>query len=259
MPHALETLRPTLEAIPADQVTRPSLPVHVEIYQVQRLLHYLAEHPDVAAALVKVGIDKDALDELRQVTEATREAQIDWDTRRARRRDGSVSAQLKTGYDLRAKVMRACVFNAGDDPQADEKLGRIRDGEGHDDMLADLLTQEAFLETHADLFARDETFDIKAARAELRATHDAIAPLLADETTEDEDERAKQLRDRAFMHLTDRIQRVRRAGRYVFDDDPVTAARFANTYQRQRNARYRGAQATTQDVPVPAQPEITTS
>ena len=48
---------------------------------------------------------------------------------------------------------------------------------------------------------------------------------------------AKDLRDRAYTYLHERVADVRAAGRYAFKDDEQMARKFASAYLRRRRAR----------------------
>ena len=219
------------------------------------MLFFIVREQDARDRLARVGVSSEVLSDLETAHAAAQQAHTEWRDAFVRSRSSGSKEAFERAYDTRARVLRAADFNTYGDPQAAERLSRIREGEGEADLLDDLVQLASFLEHHEQAFEQDKSFSVGDERHALLALHNDLADARAERLTDAEADRARDTRDRAFMHLGALVSRVRRAGQYVYGDAPTEAARFVNTYNRRRNARHRG---TEEEAPVsPSQPSET--
>jgi hypothetical protein len=236
----LESLRPTLLAIPAEDVDAPNLPMAVALQEAHDL-HTLASDAAVRTKLLAVGIRAEDVDALHTAVVAARQAQSAWVVVRDRSKSDAQKQREAAGYALRADLLAACRWNLRADRVARATVQAIAEGEGVADLIQDLVDLAALVERHPGAFGGDTTFD---AATQVSAARDRAAELEAGtsaerlETTQRE---AKDLRDRAYTYLDDRVALLREAGRYAYRDDEATWRRFTSEYRRRH--RRRGASA----------------
>ena len=243
---ALETLTPALHALPQDQVQSPQAPVHVTLRSGRTMLDF-ALLKDNARTLEQVGFGGEELEEVRQSLEALDQAQQSWRSVYNRRAfEGALSQRLEDAYDLRDRVLRAAEFNLSDDPQLHVVLQNVRLGEGHGDLVEDLGVLARVLEAQKQAFAKDKTLDVAATVKELDQEAKAIATELAqfDGSKAAGYDEAIELRDRASTFAQHQLRRLRRAGRYAFQDHAPSSDRFVDTYQRDRKRAQRDTTQT---------------
>lgn len=170
---------------------------------------------------------------------ASRQAQSQWVVIRDRGKPRAQHERERAGIVLRSEISAACRWNLRHDRAAQAVLDDIARGQGVADLIQDLLTLAALLDRHESAFDPDETFDAPAhAEAARSAAEEITAGLSESRLTADRDA-AKDLRDRAYTHLTKLVSALRDAGRYAFRREPQRAAAFGSEYQRRAHARAR--------------------
>jgi hypothetical protein len=118
-----------------------------------------------------------------------------------------------------------------------EVLSRIREGEGLEDLIADLDALADLCEGNRAAFARDQLFDLEGSITAARQQADALRQVLSSARLDDEQLRARDLRDRAWTHLNGLLTELRQAGRYAWQSDAEMSARFTSPYLRRRPRR----------------------
>lgn len=241
----LEHLRPELDAIPADAVIEPNIPVPI-VLQEAHDLHVALDIGDTWAQVIAVGLDPALISSLRAAIAAARQAQSQWTIVRDRSKPRAQREREVAGEVLRRELVAAIRWNLHRDQQAQGVLDRIAKGEGVPDLVQDLEDLAALITSHQADFVLDTTFDAPA-RAEIaRTMASEISEGLALGRADVDQAASKRLRDRAYTHLVRVVAEIRRAGRYAFREQPQRAAVFTSRYRRRiRRAalRRRGAAA----------------
>lgn len=245
-PH-LEALEPTLVAMDSADVTQPGFPMAVFLQEAADLATLL-EDPGVRGKILSVGLNASLLDNLHNDIEATRAAQSEWSVIRDRSKSAAQRDLEDKAYDFRKHVLAACRWNLRTDRVALATLSAISDGEGVEDLTQDLSDLATLMEQRAASFAGDTTFDAPAAVQQARAMVADLQAGISSERLTTEQASAKDLRDRAFTYLFDRVRHLREAGRYAFANDAAMARKFASAYRRRHRGRTEEVDAPT---PVP--------
>lgn len=230
----LAALLPTLQAIPADTLKRPTFPVKIYLQEAENLVHWCQQDQ---AALTAARLDWTLVSGLPQRIGALREAESQWFNNR-HSRDAAQQVwdeQAPQAYALRDKLLRDMRFAYRQDAALLKRVAEITEGTGHADMIQDLNDIAALGRIHSSPLndiGVDLTLLDKAA-----ATADGMADLLAQVNGERADNNgARVLRDQAFTHLKWLVDEIRACGQYVFWDNAERRAGYASQYLRATRA-----------------------
>jgi hypothetical protein len=207
--------------------------------------------------LRNVGLPKNELPALRRGIEAAREAQSGWIVVRDRSKSDAQKTREEEGKVLRTNMVDAARWNLRHDRVAQATVDAIQEGDGVEDLIQDLVDAAALIESRADAFANDKSFDLEAIVERARSTASDIRAGLSPTRAKSKPDDAKLLRDRASTYLDARMTTIREAGRYAFRKEPAVRARFASAYQR-RKRRRRTQVAAEAEAPAPTPIETPT-
>lgn len=235
---SFDALRPALEAI--SKPSPPKMPVHEGLMEAEALHLYLQEHPDLVRRLESIGVSDGLIRELGQAIEALRYAQARWLGLQSRRKPQARAELEAQARALRADALRACRWNLRHDPQALKVLARITKEQDMASFMASLDTLALLIEQHAQAFADDDTFDPLPQAQAIREARDRCVPDHSIRALERS--LACDWRDRAWVHLSTFLSKLRAAAHYILADDPQTLARFQSSYARRRNQQRRPKQ-----------------
>ena len=207
--------------------------------------------------------------EILQLVEATQAAQTKYllsvsETESPTERAAFVLSEMRSALEF--------IFDDGVQDEDDLRLERLAQTHtnpaSQDALAAALVDYSSFAAMHRERLANLGAFEselIEEADALVLTLRDRSANKLAG-TDRPEQHECLELRNRLATLLYERMQLVRAAARYVFRHDPQTARRATSSYQRQRNARCRqrngtsqrttegGAEATSAAVNAPSSP-----
>lgn len=245
MATALEQLRSVLDAIPADEVQPPDMPVDVYFQETDDLQEHLTVNA-LAQVLEDEGLDRSTLDALPLALAAAREAQTAWTLTNERAKPDDQRDAEKRGYELRTKVSRKARFALRANRAARSVLSQILEGDGVADLVQDLDDLRMLLSHHATAFARNKNFDATAVSVELSTLAAEIRKGLSGFRMNPEQAKAVDLRNRAWTHLDQLVDDVREAGRAATDGK--LAQGFASAYLRRKRqgAKRKGAITPTE-------------
>jgi hypothetical protein len=231
---ALDALMPALLAIPAEDLT-PSLMSTSTLHQEANDLLDLCRQPATLAKLqgVKHGGSVEAL---AVASEASREAQARWILVRDAAKPQAQREREAAGYRLRADFFSACDLHLDGVEGVDAALSNLREGSGVPDLIADLEALALLGQQHREALEGDETFPIGDKLEEARALARELRLGLSQFRNPGTQLEARDLRDRARVHLERAVATVRKAGRHAFRDDAKMLPRFSSAYHRRRNA-----------------------
>jgi len=247
----LVALKPILLALPAADVGAPDIPIAISL-QENANLSTLTKDPAVRTRLVNVGLVVGLLDSLDDDIDATRAAQSDWVVLRDKSKSAGQRALEDEGYAQRKSIVSACRWNLRADRVALGVLSAIVEGEGVPDMIQDLSDLATLMESRLSAFASDQTFDAQAAIQKARTLVGDLEGGVGLEKFTKEQAEAKDLRDRAFTYLSNRVNQIREAGRYAYVDDEAMTKKFGSEYRRRH--RSRGNAPETPVIPTPILP-----
>ena len=232
----LEPLTPLLSAIPAADVRAPNLPVAVALQEAHDLLALVGQEK-LRTRLTAVGLKPDLIEALGPALAAARQAQSQWAVIRDRTKTEAQREREERGRELRTQLLAACRWNLRYDPVASATLHAINEGEGLPDLIQDLLDIAHLIDSRPAAFELDTTFDAALQAETARLLAGEIEAGLSGERLRDDQEQARDLRDRAYTHLDEIVDEIRAAGRYAYRNDPDLRLRFGSHYLRRRRAR----------------------
>jgi hypothetical protein len=233
----LDALRPTLLAIPDAAVTPPGVPVAVALQEAHDLAVVL-QSDAVIAPLLAVGLDAGTPRALLPAIAATRAAESEWLVTRDRKKSAAQRDREARGHALRAELGTTARWTLRGNPAARATLAAIGKGVGVADLIQDLHDLGVLLHDQLAAFAADITFDAPAASGQALALSAELAASTAAERNDAARCAAKDLRDRAFTHLSRLVSEIRDVGRYAHRNNPALAHRFTSAYERQRRQRH---------------------
>ncbi len=221
-----------------ESVRPPEIPVDRLVGEARALAVAAKKH---APRLAKVGL---------RVSFATLDAALGEELATAQsallasRRVGRSPAEVKAeeaARDYRARRLDDLDFAVGMEPHAAERIAKIREGEGLDDLISDLQQIVTFLTE-----VPDELAAIGQNAKKLAATgtelEEKLSTLVDERRTRSDENRLVADRDRVATALSAAIGTVRRAGRYAFRDEPEKQRLYASAYNRVRRAVARAKQ-----------------
>ena len=145
------------------------------------------------------------------------------------------------GIALRTRALEDLEFVLLSKPDSEEgkaaaeRIARIREDEGVDDLIDDLRAIIPFFtETKKKLQAVG--VDVAATIKQAEAIADTLGDLVAARRISASEKSLYAERDAAATLLWNTMNEVRRIGRYAFRDRPKSARDYVSTYNRQRRA-----------------------
>jgi len=234
----LDTLLPLLATLPPTAVVPPSTPMAVALQEAHDL-HAAIQTADTRDRLLHVGVPASVLDALPVAVAATRQAQSQWVVERDRGKRHAQRERERAGAELRAELVAACRWSLRRQPAALAVVEAIVRGEGTPDLVQELSDLAALIRAHAAAFDHDATFDAPAQAEAARSAAAEIAAGRSDAHAQRDRKAAKDLRDRAHVHMAALVAEIREAGRYAFRKEPQRLVAFGSTYLRKVKARSR--------------------
>lgn len=182
------------------------------VLQEARDLARIVARPLVRERILSVGALDAALDGLPVAIDALAECEHRWALARDAGKHPRQAHAEALAYPLRDEMVAACRFHL-DGVEGLELLARVTDGENAGDLVQDLRELATFLRENPEAFDGDESFDALACA---NKAQELAALIAVDVEPSPEALDLLELRDRAFTHLCELVERVRRAGRYAF-------------------------------------------
>jgi hypothetical protein len=229
----LQSLSSQLEAIPAEEIVAPSMPVSTYVQEAEDLNAWM--HGD-RALLVAHGQPAAMLDSMPIRIGALREAESEWNTSRYEKEEAqaeyeemvaAASALLVRTTRHYRYAFRRHVALLGRLPNATSWMADA-------DRIQYLNDLAVMGREHASLL-QTAGFDLALLDA-LAAKSDALAEKSAAARNEKASGRgSKAMRDRAYTYLKVAVDEIRAAGRFLFWDDDVRLQGYRSEYVRKLN------------------------
>ena len=231
-----------IEAIPAEQVRSPNMPVDVFLQEIENTHKWIQEDK---VKMVSAGLDWTLVDDLPLRAGALREAQSLWFKERFSREEAEKewNAKSPVAYDLRNSLLHHFRFAYRNDPVLSGRVAAIAEGSGHADMIQDLNDLSVLGKANPDPLTVIG-FD-PALLDEAAATSDEMATLLSQATVVRADQNAERvLRDRAYTYVKQALEEIRNCGQYVFWRDEERLKGYVSQYHSRARRRAAAAPKT---------------
>ena len=219
-----------IQAIAKAAVKYPSMPMDTYLTEAQYLYKYCL--PD-KAALTKSDLDWALVDDLPVRTDAANEAQSIWHNVRFGREEAQKqwAALSPAGYALRDEILHFMYYAYRNLPDMHTRVASVDEGASDADMIQDLNDLAVIGRENLDPLIAvgfepamlDEAASKSKELGELRA--DSSVDKAADREK-------KKLRDKAYTHLKEAVDKIRDCGQFVFWKDQDRAKGYASEYKR---------------------------
>lgn len=223
-----EQLLPQLEAMGADRIKQPNMPIDTFLQEASDLEVWMQED---LPKLTAVGVSQATIDALPVRTGALRYAQSEWTRERNSKEEATRQweAQSSEALDLKNELEHAFRFAFRKHPDLLSKVHEIEDGTGHADLVQDLSdlsvlgkANEALLQS---INFSTEKLDDSASISE------GLSKVLAAMNGERmENSAGKTLRDKAYTLLKETVDEIRQAGKYALWKDPERLKGYKSMY-----------------------------
>jgi hypothetical protein len=222
-----------LDSIPDMEFGKPGIPVTVAIQEAENLYNWCLKDKD---AMVRAGLDWKLVEDLPLRLDALRVSQANWKNEYKSYKDCQEEWKVKTpaAYNLRDELVHFFYHAFYKNPGEYAKVRRIDEGGTNADMIQDLLELSVLGKTHAEELqsigmdltlldaARDKSFELGELLGKVNGALTETSPLLV-------------LRNKAYNHLKEAMDEIRRIGQFVFWRDNDRLSGYVSQYSRRKN------------------------
>lgn len=236
-----------IETVPDKETKSPSMPVDVYVQESEDVIAVADNNKDKFTA---IGVDVSLLEDALVRCGALREAESIWQSLFNVKEDAQKVwyEDSPKAYFMRDDLLDVQRFAFRKNKDLSNKVRNIAKGRGNADMIQDLNDIVALGRRNADYFAAIN-FDLTRFD-EAAALSDRMATVLADAHAEEDLNRARVIRDKAYTHLKEVVDEIRDTGKFIFRYEPDTLEKFASDYFRKVNsAKNREDEETPEIVP----------
>lgn len=219
-----------LEAMAAEEVRKPNMPVDVFIQELFNLGEWVKQDK---AALTKVGLDWAEVEDMTVRAKALRYAQSVWMRKRYSQEEAQAEwDRLAPGaYELKNDLEADFRFAFRERPDLLSKVAAIEEGTGHSDMVQDLNDLAVLGKANLPLLEKINVGKGKLDSAATKSTE--MAELLAKVNgIHAEGNPECDMRNRAYTHAKAVVDAIRNTGRYVFRKDDKRLKGYRSEYHR---------------------------
>jgi len=237
----LESVRSLAEALPAETVTEPNLPMPVYINECTTMIVGAKEHFEVLSA---VGYTTQMLQSAEDRVVATISAQAVWNAERRGGHSEEVTQLIARCEQKRDDLVAASMLALRNNLEGLRRLDMIREGDSIADMIADL-GDLAVLLTDAKSYYQAINLEVDTEASEAAKLRDELRGALAQEDVAQSLSGSKEMRDRVYTLSAESIAELRAFASFAFRNDKTDRRRqlFTSAYIRRRNRRNRRAAA----------------
>ena len=229
---AFESKKAAIEAIAKEKTLYPNMPVSIALQEAEDLQVWCV--PD-NEPLIKAGLNWSLVEDLPSRTEALRYVQSLWQKEFKSLEEAQKQWKLQSpaAYDLRDELLHHFFHAFYNFPNLYSHTQQIAEGNTHADMIQDLSdlaalgkdNKEPLNAISVDLSLLDKAETTSAAMAKL---------LAASNGNKLEDNELRILRDRAFTHMKEAVDEIRRCGQYVFWKDEQRHKGYTSRYMKKK-------------------------
>ena len=211
----------------------PSMPVSIMLQEAANLHEWCLKDKN---ALSAAGLDWTLVDDLELREGALRISQAKWSSEYKSYQDCQAEWKIASpeAFNLRDELIHHFYHALFEIPNEYSKVQRIDEGGSNADMIQDLIDlselgmkhSEALTAIGMDLSlldqARAKSFDLAGLLAKVNGAITETSPML-------------EVRNKAYTHLKETLDEIRRVGQYVFWRNDVRLKGYASAYNRKMN------------------------
>jgi hypothetical protein len=224
-----ETWKNQINAHPLNEVKLPNQPIDECTADAETLAIEAVKDKD---ALLQAGMDVTLIDELPSLAGAVRYCQALWMSEYRAKEEAQKEwlEQSPLAYDLKDEMLHHFSFAYRAYPDIKTKISRIREGNGHADMIQDLLELAVLGEKNPEPLAKI-SYDVSLHETARSTSHKMSELLALSNGSKDEQSVNKLLRDKAYTLLIEKMSTIREYGRYIFWKDENRREKYFVNYK----------------------------
>lgn len=222
-----------LNSLPGEESGKPYIPVSIVLQEASDLEHTCMQD---RAKLVKACLNWTLVEDLRTRMGALQLAQSQWAYKYRNFQDCQNQWKIEAAqaYKLRDELLHHFRYILNNNPVEYAKLKRIDEGGSHADMIQDLSDLAELGKYHREELekigydlskldeARTKSLSLSKLLSEVNGTYKETSPLL-------------DLRNKAYVHLKEAVDEIRRVGQYVYWKNEKQLRGYISLYLRKRN------------------------
>ncbi len=225
-----ESCKDEINDKPLNETKLPDTPIDIVSADAETLQKEGIEDKD---ALVTAGLEWSKVENLSMRAGALRYCQAVWMSEYRAQQEAQKEwlTQSPLAYELRDELLHHFSFAYRNTPDVNSKVKRIREGNGHKDMIQDLIELAVLGDKNPEPLA-NINFDVANLQTARTTSHSMSELLAASNGSKDESSANKIIRDKAYTLLIDDMRDIREVGQYVFWRNPERKKKYINTYKR---------------------------
>lgn len=243
----LANRREDLLAIRNEDVMLPKYPIDIFIQETENTGTWAIDDQE---ALVNAGLPENYVEELKIRAGVLREAESIWFKQRYTLEDAERiwKAERDDAYELHSQLLHHLHFAFRNDEDLDKRVSEIGHGHGNPDMIQGLNDMSVLgkeYQDHLTAINFDLTLLDKAAE-----TADRLGEILSVAVKDQNNNNAKDMRDRAYTYLKEVIDEVRAVGQYVFWRNKERLQGYTSSYNKRCNSHRKRQNKDTHDLDI---------
>ena len=230
-----------LEAMDNDQIKSPNMPVDVALQEAEDLYVWCQDDKDM---LKKTGLNWGLVTDLQVRTGACRYVQSEWQKDYRTLKDARREWKEKSpaAFDFRNELVHDFYFAFAKMPELYSRTQAIAKGNSNADMIQDLsdlavlgnANKAALTAIGFDLTKLDKAAGLSEEMADLLAKSNEQKM---------KDNKLRILRDKAYTHMKEAVDEIRRCGQYAFWKDEQRYKGYVSLYHKKKSAKAASAKA----------------
>jgi hypothetical protein len=231
-----------LDSITDKETGRPMFPVSIVLQEAENLYEWCMKDKE---ALVKAGLDWSIVEDMPARTGALRVSQAKWSSEFKSYQDCQAEWKIKApaAFNLRDELVHHFYHALYNIPNEYSKVQRIDEGSSNADMIQDLIDLSELGMKHTTVLeaigmdlslldtARAKSFELAELLAKVNGSLKETSPML-------------EVRNKAYTHLKEVIDEIRRVGQYVFWRNDFRIKGYSSDYLRKQSNKYNKKEET---------------
>lgn len=224
-----EKWKERIEARPLAEVKLPNQPIDEVTASAETLAVEAIKDKD---EFTKAGMDITIIEDIPSLSGAVRYCQAEWMSEYLARQDAQKEWLEKSpfAYQQHDELLHNFKFAYRNDPDILTKVMRINNGNGHVDMVQDLIELAVLGEKNPKPL-REIGYKTTGLEDIKTLSHNMAELLASSNGSTNDSSKVKLLRDKAFTLLSERVSIIREYGRYLFWKDNSRREKYYNNYK----------------------------
>ena len=225
----LNELNPTTGPKPG----RPTIPVSIALQEAEDLFDWCMKDKEI---LMRAGLDWKLVEDIPERTRTLREIEAKWNSDKLefRKVQADMKHSFRSALNLRRKLLHYFYYAFENNKNEYSKVQRISEGNSNADIIQSLFNLSALGQKHKDQL---KTIGLDLSILDQASVESVeLAELYAKFNTAQRESRPDQeLRNKAYTHLKDAVNKIRHIGQFVFWENEDRLEGYVSGYLRKRN------------------------